>query len=770
MRGRGIRVWIVVFSFSVALPSCQKKAAVQRKVSSAVSQAPGRLRAIGPRIVSNDADYPVVLYGNGLRRGSTLALSTTPQQRIETYFVDDRHLTAVIPAGVRISAGRSAQRVQVAVIAPDGVAATGRVTLTVVNNRNYPLPVDLELAPGGDRLFVASTTTDEVWVLERDNSGAPRRIKVGDGPNGLARYRDSAGQSWLLVSHQHDAELRLIRMARPEAAQLRIPVVRNAQGVVVSGNKAYVTNHLTDSVHVVDLRQRKVVGEHKVGVNPRPMAVSGPEANTLWVGNLDSDDVSVIDLKTSDERRLYPAKGMSIIGGHTEKYAKYIMGGKAPRAFAVSRSLGKVFVASIGPNIGPNPDKMEVSMNGGISVIDAASAEFVRHVSMIEGVPQSLALDDQRGLLYVADIARGHVIVLDAKYMAKSDRLARKRVVFSREVDPPPDMVLVRNKADFDVKRRAGIALHSGPWALRLTADGGRLFVLSRFTGIVNEYDTSQVRRGKMPLVRSWPGPPLKYQRGRRLGETIYYTDLGNSRMTCDTCHPGGHNGGVLFTKGKPMRIYRSTSLRGSAESAPYFTPARLKSLGVVSRFVLGRNRFHNPDPDRREAKFLTAYTMTLAPLPNPYVGRQGRLPNKLQLPDGKTGSAVAGLEIFEGRGGCANGQCHPAPHFTADQDSKTRGQLRDVGTPTALPLRKTWQEAADTGVPPPSLTGVWDNFPLLHTGAGGLTVDQEGGVRPTHPFALRHVLELSRGGKHGNVAGLSAQEQNDLLAYLLTL
>ncbi len=71
---------------------------------------------------------------------------------------------------------------------------------------------------------------------------------------------------------------------------------------------------------------------------------------------------------------LSPGPGTPIVGGHTARYSKYVMGGLPVRDLAYSDKLGVLFVASSGPNIGPNPDRMEVSMNGGITVIDPRQA------------------------------------------------------------------------------------------------------------------------------------------------------------------------------------------------------------------------------------------------------------------------------------------------------------------------------------------------------------------------------------------------------------
>src|SRR5215470_17960048 len=85
-------------------------------------------------------------------------------------------------------------------------------------------------------------------------------------------------------------------------------------------------------------------------------------------------------------------------------------------------------------------------------------------------------------------------------------------------------------------------------------------------------------------------------QRSRRMGQILYFTDMGKTAMSCDACHLEGHTEGVFFSKTHPMRIYRATTVRGSRETPPYFTPASTHSIWETARDVGNRNRFHNPD------------------------------------------------------------------------------------------------------------------------------------------------------------------------------
>jgi hypothetical protein len=243
---------------------------------------------------------------------------------------------------------------------------------------------------------------------------------------------------------------------------------------------------------------------------------------------------------------------------------------------------------------------------------------------------------------------------------------------------------------------------------------------------------------------------------------------LGQTGMSCDACHVEGNTEGVFFEKTRPMRIYRSPTLRGARETPPYFIPTSALSLAQTVTDVGGRNRFHNPNLTGDEIDRLTAFTATLSLLPNPFVGADGAPVERLMLPENGDpwGNARNGLLLFE-RAGCA--ECHPGPHFTTDQSTETRGKMMNVGTPRALPLRPNMQELSISAFPPPSLLGAWDVFPMLTSGAAGLHVGARGGLEVNQPFALRSAV-LDWSPSHGKAAALSPQEQNDLIAYVLSL
>lgn len=727
------------------------------------------LGCIAPRRITNATSFPVRLEGRRLERGMRLVLTGPGHRTLPTVFLDERHLAARIPAGLPAPPQAAMAIYRAHLVTSKGKPVPGIVRLIVVNDADFVEPMDLLVGEDGKRLFVASKTTDTVFSIDR-KTGRVDAVPVCDGPVSLAPYTDGGGEPYVVVACVHTPALWLLDARAPLMRRPRVvPGPRRAQAVRLGpdGHLAYVTSDLDDAVHVVDLSTGKDVRSLPAGVHPREM-VFARGGRTLLVGNIGSDDVSEVSLDGGRVTDIAPGPGVPILGGHTEPFSKYVMGGKAPRDLVASPRLHVVFESSIGPNVGPNPERMEVSMNGGVGVLDPATGRFLRHVSILRGVPEGMALDDARGLLYVADVATGRLLVLDAKALAGGGDAARHAILGALPIPPPGRMPLIRPRSEFGTHGMSGISLESGPAVVRLSKDGRTAFVLSRFAGVVTAVDVSGAAKGKLLIARTYPLPGMNTERVRRAGQIVFTTDLGNTRMSCDACHYQGRAEGLLFTKGRPMHIYAVSNLLGIADSPPYFTPAMFPSLSFTAKFVLGRNRYHHPNPIRREILALALYQRTLVAPPNPYLLETGAPPAAITLPDGRVGDPSAGRRIFEGVGGCT--RCHPAPEWTTDDVARTRGRLYDVGTPIALDLRPGMQDLSPYELPPPSLTGVWDVFPLLHSGAGGFSVVGQT-VRATDPFALGKVLRMAgESGKHGHVRALTPKARANLLAFLMTL
>ncbi len=711
-----------------------------------------RLLTVGPRLLSNQTSQPLSITGEGLTAGMSLQLGEPLSMKLPLVVIDSRHAFARLPGGLSI--GTFPEVVVEASIAGAG----GKAPLRLINDTLFPDLTALVRSKDASSLFALSGTTDTVFQIDVATKKVTP-IAVGDGPSALATWLDGEGTEWLVVVHQYEASLSLIKMNEP-AVKKSLPAPANAAGVLVHEGRAYVSEQARDTVTAIELVAGKEVWRTPVAANPRELIIAG---KSLLVGSLATGALELLDPSTGAVLgSIEPSPGTPIFGGGTAKYSASVMNGKAPRGLAWSARQSTAFVSSIGPNIGPNADKMEVSMNGGVGAVDLTKG-WRRHLGFGAGVTEALALDDARGLLYASDVGLGLIRVLDVKKLASGD--ASKALLQELALRPPANFPSIRPAADFGVKGRAGPSLHAGPRALSLSADGKRLFVLERFTATIAVIDVS--KPGKAEWVEQIPVTNPLTQPTRRLGQVLFFADFGRTAMSCDACHIEGHSEGVLFEKTMPLRIYRSTTVRGSRETPPYFTPASTQSMGETAKMVGGRNRFHNPDPSAEEIEALTVYSSLIPTLPNPFVGADGAPVESLTLPDGKTGHPRNGLALFEGKAACAS--CHPAPQFTTDQDPATRGRFIDVGTPKFMPLREAQQNTRFEGFGTPALVGSWDVFPMLTTGLAGLAVKEDGSVRVETRFPLRTAIE-TWAPKHGRADLLTESERDDLLAYVMSL
>ncbi|MCA3011697.1 MAG: MtsA protein [Myxococcaceae bacterium] len=751
-------------ALALAASGCPRvdPAAAASAVDASTPRLRPRLSAVGPRLLSNQTSTPLVVTGANLATARALVIGPPVERTLPLVALDDAHAFTRFPADVDL--GGAPETLVTATLE----GGEGQATLRLIDDARFPDLVALAATADERWLAAVSTTDDTVYALET----ATRRVmgvKTADGPTAVARL--PSGE--LVVTHLYSPTLALLSFREGGPAVTRVPGPAMAAAVAVTDDGlVLVAEHARDSVVALDAKAG-FAERWRTPVAPNPRALAVTPAG-LAVGSLQTGEVELLALETGRVlATAQPGPGTPIVGGTTRAYARYVMNGKAPRALVASPRLGRLFLSSIGPNVGPNPDKMEVSMNGGVAALLAPGADrrpalaWQRHLGFGAGVTEALALDDAAGLLYATDVGLGLVRVVDARRLARSDADGARALLQELALPPPQGFPSIRPAEDFNVKGRAGPSLHSGPRALWLSKDRKTLWVLNRFSGTVARLDVSRAAAGKAAWLEQVPLVDVLGQRTRRLGQVLYHADLGRTAMSCDACHLDGHGEGVLFEKTVPLRIYRSTTVRGSRETPPYFTPASTHSMGETAKVVGARNRFQNPPLTPDEVEALTLYSSLIPTLPNPFVDEQGVPRVALRLPDGATGNARRGLALFEGKAAC--GGCHPAPLYTTDQDEATRGRFLDVGTPRAVPLREDQQNTRFEGFGTPALAGAWDVFPMLTTGLAGLEVRADGSLGVATRFPLRAAVERWAPG-HGRADLLLPEERDDLLAFVLSL
>ena len=428
MTHRGLLIGLIALGLGVGGCSPRKQTSALRPTI--------HLRAIGPSLISNQTSQPVALYGEGFRAEMQLHLGLPFDRDVKVTALDARHAYARL-SGLSLPASTVETTITVTLSRLQDFQVSGEAKLTVVNDSEFPDLISLTCSADGRFAFAASTTTDKLIAVDLASHHLTE-ISVADGPSALSNWIDADRREWIAVTHAFAPELHLISASGPGEQRRVLPAPASATGLAIDRESgvAYVAEHARDSVSALKLAENgRVLWRALVAPNPRALAIAG---DLLAVGSLQTGEVELLDRKTgSSIGTIAPRPGTPIIGGQTERYSKYVMGGKAPRDLAWSPSLLRLFVSSIGPNVGPNPDRWEITNNSGVGLLDPAGQKFVRHLGFGAGVSEGMALDDRAGILYVADIGIGMIRLLDARKLAEKDETSRQALIQEIPIPPP---------------------------------------------------------------------------------------------------------------------------------------------------------------------------------------------------------------------------------------------------------------------------------------------------------------------------------------------
>jgi YVTN family beta-propeller protein len=183
-------------------------------------------------------------------------------------------------------------------------------------------------------------------------------------------------------------------------------------------NKAYVVNHNSNSVSVIDGKTRTAIATIKTGAGPEAIAVN-PLTNRVYVANAGENSVTVIDGATDTvvatartgsncnaiavnptTNRIYVTNnfghGVTVIDGATNAATTFRVG-QGPRAIAVNPVTNKIYTANYG-----SKDATE---------IDGATGAIT---SVLTGKhPWAIAVDSRANKIYVVNEDSASVSVLD---------------------------------------------------------------------------------------------------------------------------------------------------------------------------------------------------------------------------------------------------------------------------------------------------------------------------------------------------------------------
>ncbi|MDA1017111.1 MAG: ankyrin repeat domain-containing protein [Planctomycetota bacterium] len=149
----------------------------------------------------------------------------------------------------------------------------------------------------------------------------------------------------------------------------------HAAPIAASGGLVFVVNTPSDTVDVIDAKSRKIVRRIRVGIDPVSVAVR-PDGREAWVSNHVSDSVSVIDTEASSPTYLYVIATVQAFDAKT-KSTRF----DEPVGIAFA-SNDKAYVA--------------LSSENQIAVVDVASRKITKRLNITAQDPRAIVVRDDR--------------------------------------------------------------------------------------------------------------------------------------------------------------------------------------------------------------------------------------------------------------------------------------------------------------------------------------------------------------------------------------
>jgi YVTN family beta-propeller protein len=600
----------------------------------------------------------------------------------------------------------------------------------------------------------------------------------------------SGSSSTLAVSHDNNRlvavnsdsnSVSLVNLSELKPiAEITVGIDPRSVAISIDGSKAYIVNQGSDTLSVVDLDLKIEIAEIPVGDRPVGVSIS-PNGNYLAISEAGADQVRILDANnlftrflvsvddrpyglafTPDSRHLLITHLLSgditfltvdpfrvylpsVITGISEIIFKeplsildlptgnpwfldtiFTWKNIAPAPSVVINTTGtRAYLPQTMANgLGYNTS-FDTSVFPKVSVLNLETREHqtTEHISLPEtdrpvGLPWAAALNLDETEIWVVNAASNDVSVVD----------------ISNPTLP---------------RRLANIPVADKPTGIAFSPDGGLAYVNNSLAGMVSVIDTTTYTVINTIATTDIPLPPTLLH-GKRLFFSSARPDLAQAAwISCNTCHiEGEHDGrtwllqflGDVPPGEQPVIRRNTTSLLGMIETYPLRWSAEWDE-SADSEFSIRFEQFGTGliegdmhptlgDPNQSRSYDLDCLAAFIDSLVIPF--RTHTL----------TQAEQRGKIIFESpQTQCA--ACHPAPLYTDLQ-------VHDVGT--AAGEGEWFGPLIDT----PTLRFLYDSAPYLHDGSAA---------------TLDDVLTSSNpGDQHGVTSHLTAQEMDDLVAFLLAL
>ena len=587
-------------------------------------------------------------------------------------------------------------------------------------DKPYLSPQSIVSDISGKTLYVAELTAKKIAIFDVAKGKVSSEISLKIQPAGLALASD--GSRLFVTGGVANGKVLAIDVRnRKVVGQVKVGHSPMAPVPSPDGKNLYVCNRFNNNVSVIDLASMKATKKIAVPREPYAAAIT-PDGKYLYVANHLPDGPADLD---------YVAAKVSVINTAKGKVVKTIElpnGSEGLRGVCVSPDGKYVYITHILARYQLPTTQLERGwMNtNALSIVDVEKQELLNTV-LLDDVdlgaanPWGVACTPDGKYLCVALAGTHDVSVIEREAMhGKLDRVAAGEKVSdasSSADDVPNDLSFL-----VGTRRRLKLA-GNGPRGLAIA--GNKVYAAEYFTGTlaVVDLDPEVYHRPKSLALGDEPAVTQV-----RTGEK-HFNDAElcfQKWQSCASCHPDARADGLnwdLMNDGmgnpknaKSMLLAHSTppsmitGIRPDAETA---VRAGIKFIQFAVR----------PEED---ARAIDAYLKSLKPTPSPHLVK-GKL----------SASAKRGEKVFD-EANCS--MCHTPPHFT-DMD------LYDLGTGVGM--------EEDQEFDTPTLIEIWRSGPYLYDGRAATMKDM--------------ITKHNPDDSHGDTSGLTPKQINDLVEFVLS-
>ena len=612
----------------------------------------------------------------------------------------------------------------------------------------YLGPSDVVASKDGKSLFVLNADAAQIAVLEIAGGKVTRSINCPAGPTGLALSPD--GARLYVTCGGPEGKVAVVDVGSGKAsATMAVGHTPTGPSVTPDGKRLYVCNRFNNDVSVIDLAAGKQIARVPVVREPIGSAVT-PDGKLVFVTNhLPTDPSDSYDV----------AAVVSVIqtAGNKVTNIRLPNGSSSLRGVCVSPDGKHAYVAHILARYQMPTTQLERGwMNtNALSILDVAGKKLV-NTALLDDIdlgaagPWGVACTADGKFICVTHTATHELSVIDAAALMEKLASVPSDAKEARQQGAPYEDRGNYSSATWDdvpndlaflvgVRRRIWLKGNS-PWAATnedglivkgprgLAVVGSKAYVAVYFSDLVAVVDLALKPGRHVSTIPLGPTPELT---GKRRGELNFHdADLCFQHwQSCASCHPDARvdalnwdlmNDGMGNPKNvKSMLLAHKTPAAMASSVRPNAETAVRSGITHIQFAV-------RPEED---AVAIDTYLKSLEPVPSPY------------LADGKLSEAARrGKKLFfSERVGCAT--CHPEPFYTDLQ-------MHDVGSRGKYDRRDDF----DT----PALIEVWRTAPYMHDG---------------HYASMKELFTVGKHGQTGgDVEGLSKQEINDLVEFVLSL